>query len=42
MKQRYIILISILIAAMFIMIAYSSPVDKNANNINDIKNNNYV
>ncbi len=27
---------------MFIMIAYSSPVDKNANNINDIKSNNYV
>ncbi len=43
MKQRYIILISILIATMFIMIAYSSPVDKNANNINDIKSdNNYV
>ncbi len=35
-------IISIVIATMFLMIAYSSPVDNNINNINYNKNNNYV
>jgi len=43
MKQRYIILVAVLIATMFIMIVYSSPVDNNHINNNDVKlNNNYV
>ena len=41
MKHKYVMLVAVLVAAMFIMIAYSS-VDNNSyiTNANDIKSNN--
>ncbi|ARD85491.1 hypothetical protein FAD_1647 [Ferroplasma acidiphilum] len=43
MKQKYVALVAVLIATMFIMIAYSSANTNYINNINDAKsNNNYV
>ena len=43
MKQKYVMLLTVLIATMFIMIAYSSANTNYINNTNDAKsNNNYV
>jgi len=44
MKQKYVMLVAVLIATMFIMIAYSSIGNNNyITNANDAKsNNNYV
>ena len=43
MKQKYVMLLTVLVAAMFIMIAYSSANTNYINNTNDAKsNNNYV
>ena len=43
MKHKYVMLVAVLIATMFIMIAYSSVDNSYITNANDIKsNNNYV
>ncbi len=44
MKQRFIIIISIIVSLLFVMMAFSGHVDKNSNNIinNNISNNDYV
>ncbi|AGO60733.1 hypothetical protein FACI_IFERC00001G0753 [Ferroplasma acidarmanus Fer1] len=42
MKQKYVALVAVLIATMFIMIAYSSANTNYINNINDAKSNNNI
>ena len=44
MKQRFIILISIIVSLLFVMMAFSGNVDKSSNNIinNNVSNNDYV
>ena len=43
MKQRFIIIISVIVSLLFIMMAFSGNIDKNSNIINnDVSNNDYV